>query len=33
MLPYEGHDYKSRESVLHVIAEMFEWGQRFVKNR
>jgi len=33
ILPYEGHDYRSRESVLHVIAEMFEWGQRFVKNR
>lgn len=33
ILPYEGHDYRSRESVLHVIAEMFEWGERFVRNR
>jgi len=31
-LPYEGHGYRSRESVLHVLAEMFEWFDLYVKN-
>jgi dipeptidyl aminopeptidase/acylaminoacyl peptidase len=33
MLPYESHGYSARESVLDVLAEMFEWFDRYVKNR
>jgi dipeptidyl aminopeptidase/acylaminoacyl peptidase len=33
LLPHESHAYRARESVLHVLAEMFEWADRFVKNR
>jgi len=33
MLPYESHGYSARESVLHVLAEMFEWFDKYVKNR
>ncbi|MFO0951083.1 MAG: prolyl oligopeptidase family serine peptidase [Isosphaeraceae bacterium] len=33
MLPFESHGYRARESVLHVLAEMFEWADRYVKNR
>jgi dipeptidyl aminopeptidase/acylaminoacyl peptidase len=31
MLPYESHGYRGRESVLHVLAEMFEWFDKYVK--
>lgn len=30
LLPYEGHGYVARESVLHTLAEMFEWCDRFL---
>jgi dipeptidyl aminopeptidase/acylaminoacyl peptidase len=33
MLPHEGHGYRARESVLHVLAEMIEWFDRHVKGR
>jgi len=33
MLPHESHGYAARESVLHVLAEMFEWFDKYVKNR
>lgn len=33
MLPHESHGYSARESVLHVLAEMFEWSDKYVKNR
>jgi dipeptidyl aminopeptidase/acylaminoacyl peptidase len=33
ILPCESHGYTARESVLHTLAEMFEWGDRYVKNR
>ena len=33
ILPYESHGYSARESVLHTLAEMFEWGDRYVKNK
>ena len=33
MLPNESHGYIARESVLHVLAEMFEWLDKYVKNR
>jgi dipeptidyl aminopeptidase/acylaminoacyl peptidase len=32
-LPYESHGYSARESVLHVLAEMFEWFDKYVKNK
>jgi dipeptidyl aminopeptidase/acylaminoacyl peptidase len=28
ILPYEGHVYRARESVLHAVAEMIEWFDR-----
>ncbi len=31
MLPGESHGYRSRESVLHVQAEMIDWSDRYVK--
>jgi dipeptidyl aminopeptidase/acylaminoacyl peptidase len=30
-LPHEGHGYRARESVLHVLAEQIEWFDRYVK--
>jgi len=33
MLPYESHGYSARESVLDVLAEMFEWFDRYVKDK
>jgi len=33
MLPNESHGYMARESILHVLAEMFEWFDKYVKNR
>jgi dipeptidyl aminopeptidase/acylaminoacyl peptidase len=33
ILPHESHGYRAHESVLHVLAEMFEWADRYVKNR
>jgi dipeptidyl aminopeptidase/acylaminoacyl peptidase len=33
LLPSESHGYRARESVLHVLAEMFDWADRYVKNR
>ena len=32
LLPHEDHGYAARESVLHVLAEMFEWFDLHVKN-
>jgi dipeptidyl aminopeptidase/acylaminoacyl peptidase len=31
MLPFEGHVYRARESVLHSAAEMLDWFDRYVK--
>lgn len=31
MLPSESHGYSARESVLHVLAEMFDWFDKYVK--
>jgi dipeptidyl aminopeptidase/acylaminoacyl peptidase len=31
-LPYESHGYAARESVLHTVAEMVNWMDRWVKN-
>ncbi len=33
MLPHESHGYRGRESILHVLAEMLDWADRYVKNR
>ena len=30
LLPYESHVYLARESVLHVLAEQFEWLERWL---
>jgi dipeptidyl aminopeptidase/acylaminoacyl peptidase len=32
LLPGESHGYVARESVLHVLAESFEWFDHYVKN-
>jgi dipeptidyl aminopeptidase/acylaminoacyl peptidase len=32
MLPHESHGYVARESVMHALAEMIEWFDRYVKN-
>lgn len=31
MLPYEGHGYAAEESNLHVLAEMAEWLDKYLK--
>jgi dipeptidyl aminopeptidase/acylaminoacyl peptidase len=31
-LPHEAHGYAARESVLHTLAEMIEWMDKYVKN-
>lgn len=31
MLPHESHGYRGRESVLHVLAEMIDWFDTYVK--
>ena len=31
-LPYEAHGYAARESNLHLIAEMIDWFDKYVKN-
>jgi dipeptidyl aminopeptidase/acylaminoacyl peptidase len=32
VLPLEGHGYRARESVMHALAEMVEWMDRWVKH-
>jgi dipeptidyl aminopeptidase/acylaminoacyl peptidase len=32
-LPHEAHGYAARESNLHVVAEMLNWLDKYVKNR
>jgi len=31
ILPHESHAYEARESVLHVLAESFDWFDKYVK--
>lgn len=33
MLPHESHGYRASESVLHMLWEMNEWLEKYVKNR
>jgi dipeptidyl aminopeptidase/acylaminoacyl peptidase len=30
MLPHEGHAYRGRESVMHVLAEELDWLHRWL---
>jgi len=30
-LPYESHGYAGKENLLHVLAEQFEWMEKYVK--
>jgi len=32
MLPHESHSYRARESVMHMLWEMSEWLDKYVKN-
>jgi dipeptidyl aminopeptidase/acylaminoacyl peptidase len=32
LLPYESHGYMARESVMHVLTEMIDWLDRYVKS-
>ncbi|HSU14499.1 prolyl oligopeptidase family serine peptidase [Longimicrobium sp.] len=32
VLPFEAHGYRGRETTLHVLAEMVNWLDRYVKN-
>jgi dipeptidyl aminopeptidase/acylaminoacyl peptidase len=31
-LPHEAHGYQARESVLHTVAEMLNWADKYAKN-
>lgn len=31
LLPHESHGYRARESLLHVLAEMFDWADKYSK--
>ena len=31
ILPYEGHIYRARESLLHTLYETIEWFDTFIK--
>lgn len=31
-LPYESHGYAGRENLLHMLAEQFQWLEKYVKN-
>ncbi|CAI5496228.1 unnamed protein product [Closterium sp. Naga37s-1] len=33
LLPHEGHGYRARESLLHLLAEQSNWLDRYCKNR
>lgn len=33
LLPFEAHGYRARESVLHTLAEMLEWGARWTVDK
>ena len=33
ILPHESHGYEARESILHVLAEQFDWFDRFVAKK
>jgi dipeptidyl aminopeptidase/acylaminoacyl peptidase len=33
VLPFESHGYSARESVLHVLAEMLDWANKYAKSK
>ncbi|HPE54982.1 MAG TPA: prolyl oligopeptidase family serine peptidase, partial [Bacteroidales bacterium] len=33
MLPHESHGYRAEESILHMLWEMNEWLDKYVKNK
>jgi dipeptidyl aminopeptidase/acylaminoacyl peptidase len=33
ILPSEAHGYRARESVLHTLAEMLEWGEKWTRGK
>ena len=33
LLPHESHQYAARESILHTVAELLVWSDRYVKQR
>jgi len=33
ILPYESHGYRSRESILHMLWEMDQWLEKYVKSK
>lgn len=33
MLPHESHGYRAKESILHMLWEMDQWLEKYVKNR
>ncbi len=33
LLPHESHGYRAKESVQHVVSEMFEWADKYGKNK
>ncbi|MEO0334517.1 MAG: prolyl oligopeptidase family serine peptidase, partial [Bacteroidota bacterium] len=33
MLPHESHGYRAKESVLHMLWEMDQWLDKYVKNK
>jgi len=32
-LPYEGHSYRGRENLLHMLWEQHQWLEKYVKNK
>ncbi len=32
MLPCEGHGYRARESIMHMLAETHDWLEAYCKN-
>jgi dipeptidyl aminopeptidase/acylaminoacyl peptidase len=32
-LPYEAHSYRAKESILHMLWEMDNWLDKYVKNK
>lgn len=33
LLPHESHGYRAKESLQHVVAEMFEWADKYGKGK
>ena len=32
LLPYESHSYLAKESIMHMLWEMYEWLEKYVKS-